>query len=62
MTLQILLLSVIVVMLALIGLGVKLLFKKDGTFEGGSCNHVPLDLREKGIGCACGEEENCNRQ
>ena len=57
--LHILLASVILVLIALIGLSVRLLVKKKGEFRGGSCSNITPELRDKGISCGCGEEEAC---
>lgn len=58
--LNILLPAVIIILIALIGLSVRLIFKKQGEFHGGSCTHVTPELKEKGISCACGNEEECS--
>ena len=57
--LKMLLPAIIILLLALIGLSIRMLFKKKGEFHGGSCTHITPELKEKGISCACGDEEAC---
>lgn len=60
--LNILLPAIIIMLIALIGLSIRMLFKKKGEFHGGSCTHITPALKEKGISCACGSEEECSYQ
>ncbi|KXB08820.1 hypothetical protein AKJ55_00385 [candidate division MSBL1 archaeon SCGC-AAA382M17] len=55
-----LLAAIIIMLIALIGLSVRMLFKKQGKFHGGSCVNIPPELKEKDISCACGNEEKCS--
>jgi len=52
--LKIILLAVGLLLLAMAGLGIKLLFNRDAEFSGGSCNTASKDLQDRGIGCGCG--------
>ncbi|MCF8370254.1 MAG: hypothetical protein K9H64_01445 [Bacteroidales bacterium] len=56
--LKLILLAVILVAIAMSGMAIRMFFKKDATFSGGSCQSSP-GLSEKGIGCGCGGE-SCN--
>jgi len=58
--LNVILPAIIIMLIALIGLSIRMLFKKKGEFHGGSCTHITPELKEKGISCACGDEEACN--
>ena len=55
---QLIILSVILLFLAMAGLGIKLLFDKKAEFKGGSCQSTAssVELQEKGISCGCGSE------
>ena len=46
-------LAVVLVAFSMLGLGIKMLFKKGETLSGGTCHSSP-ELEEKGIGCGCG--------
>jgi hypothetical protein len=59
-TVNILLAAIIIMLLAIGGLSIRLLFKKKGEFHGGSCANITPELREKGISCACGDEDECS--
>ncbi len=48
---KIVILSIILVLVAVLLLGVKVLFVKGGKFPSGHAGSIP-ELREKGIGCA----------
>lgn len=52
--------SVIVVLFALLALSIRLLVSKRGEFRGGSCTNITPELKDKGISCACGDEDSCN--
>ena len=58
--LKMLLPAIIILLLALIGLSVRMLLKKQGEFRGGSCTNVTPELKEKGISCSCGKEDDCD--
>lgn len=46
-------LAVILVAVAMSGMAIRMFFKKEATFSGGSCKSSP-GLNDKGIGCGCG--------
>lgn len=52
--LELLILSVILVLIAVLALSVRLLFTKKGSFRGGSCNSHPDGLKDQGLSCGCG--------
>ncbi|MFA8433714.1 MAG: hypothetical protein ACEPOZ_04275 [Marinifilaceae bacterium] len=54
--LKVILLALLLLVLAFAGLGIKMLFKKDAKFTGGSCS-----LNEGGMSCECGAEEECDK-
>lgn len=58
--LEILAASIVLILLALTGLAIRMLFKKKGEFRGGSCSSLTPELRDKGISCGCGSEEACS--
>jgi hypothetical protein len=60
--LKILAAAVVIMVIALAGLSIRLLFKKKGEFRGGSCSNITPELREKGISCGCGDEDACAPQ
>ena len=55
---NLILISVTLVILAVGAMSVRLLFKKDGKFSGGSCRSSP-GLENRGITCGCGRQESC---
>lgn len=56
--LKIILLATALIGIALLGMGIRILFTKNGRFSGGSCQHSP-ELDKRGITCACGNESAC---
>jgi hypothetical protein len=50
------LLAVILLSLSLLGIGIKMLFKKDYTFKK-QCSSVDPTTGKK-VGCSCGSDEN----
>ncbi len=58
--LHIILISTILVIFAMLALSIRLLVSKKGEFRGGSCTNITPELKEKGISCACGNEESCD--
>ena len=50
--LEVLVISLILVGIAFLGLGIRVIFKKNGQFSGGSCS-APVDGREKEFSCGC---------
>ncbi|HKL08790.1 MAG: hypothetical protein R6V16_03570 [Bacteroidales bacterium] len=52
--LELLILSVILILIAVLALSVRLLFTKKGEFRGGSCSNHPDNLKDQGISCGCG--------
>lgn len=59
MSIQILLLTIILIIIALLGLSVRLFFSKNAEFRGGSCANITPELRDQGISCACGGVDDC---
>lgn len=57
--LKLILLSVGLLGIALMGMGVRIFFTKNGSFSGGSCQHTP-ELDKRGVTCACGSDEACD--
>jgi len=55
--LKVILLTLLLLILAFAGLGVKMLFKKDAKFTGGTCS-----LNEEGMSCECGSVEKCEQK
>jgi hypothetical protein len=53
---ELLVLTIILVLIAVLALSVRLIFTKKGDFRGGSCRNHPDELKNQGIGCGCGEE------
>ena len=55
---QVIILSVILLLLAVAGLGIKMLFDKKAEFKGSSCQATAssLELKDQGISCGCGED------
>jgi len=51
---ELLILTIILLVIAVLALSVRLIFRKKGEFRGGSCNTHPDGLKEQGIGCGCG--------
>lgn len=60
--LEILAPAIVIMLIALGGLSIRLLFKKKGEFRGGSCSNITPELRDKGISCGCGDEDACAPQ
>ena len=55
--LELLILTFVLVLIAVLALSVRLIFTKKGEFHGGSChNNHPKELKDQGIGCGCGTE------
>ncbi|MCK4923074.1 MAG: hypothetical protein KAS71_18630 [Bacteroidales bacterium] len=52
---KVLLLSAVLLIFAILGLSVKLLFDKKSEFKGGSCSAISPELEKKGISCGCDE-------
>jgi len=52
--LKIIFLSVVLLMIAFIGLSIKLIFDKKAEFKGGSCSASSPELEKQGISCGCG--------
>lgn len=57
---KLLLLTFLFVLIAVLGLSVRLIFTKKGTFRGGSCQNQTDKLKNQGIRCDCSNEELCN--
>jgi hypothetical protein len=58
---ELILISIALVILAVAGMAVRLLFVRDGKFSGGSCRSTP-ELEKQGITCACGSEKSCQEK
>lgn len=54
---KLILLSAVLLLFAILGLSVRLLFDKKAEFKGGSCSAISPELKEKGISCGCGGDE-----
>jgi len=52
--LKVFILSVILVLIALLGLSIKLIFDKRAEFRAGSCSRIPGELKDKGMSGGCG--------
>lgn len=52
--LKVLLISVVLLLLAFAGFGIKMLFDKKAEFKGGSCTASSPELEKRGITCGCG--------
>lgn len=54
--LEVLIGAFVLLLLAMAGLGIKLLFNKNAEFSGGSCqtSYESSELSEQGISCGCG--------
>ena len=60
---KVFLITVIILILALAGLGIKMLVQRNGQFSGGgTCRSVSPELNDQGISCACGHEKECENQ
>jgi len=58
---QLIILSTILILLAVAGLGIKMIFDKKAEFKGGSCqaSAASSELLEQGVRCGCGDEACC---
>ncbi len=50
---ELLILTIILVLIAVLALSVRLIFTKKGEFHGGSCQNHNNNLKDQGIGCGC---------
>ncbi len=52
------LLSVVLILLAVAGLGIKMLFDKKAEFKGSSCQAAAdsPELQKQGVSCGCGND------
>ena len=57
--LELFIITIVLVLIALLGLSVKLIFTKKGEFKGGSCQNIPENLRDNQISCGCSDIESC---
>jgi len=55
---KLLLLSIGLLAIGFAGIAIKILFKKNGEFDG-TCAGSNVKMKEKGIVCGCGNEEGC---
>jgi len=55
---QVILLSIVLILIAFAGLGIKLLLDRKAEFTGGSCQATASSkaMQDKGISCGCGDE------
>ncbi len=51
---KIMLIALILVGIAFMGLGIRLLLDRGAEFSGGSCKAGSKDLEDKGVSCGCG--------
>jgi hypothetical protein len=51
--LKVFVLAIALVAIVFAAMSIRLLFKKNGEFSGGSCSSSP-GLRDKGVSCGCG--------
>ncbi len=56
---KLLFLSIVLIGLAFAGIAIKIWAKKDGEFDG-TCAGSNVKMKEKGIVCGCGNEEDCS--
>ena len=56
---QVIILSTVLILLAVAGLGIKMLFDKNAEFKGSSCQAAAdsPELQKQGVSCGCGEDE-----
>jgi hypothetical protein len=59
MAIEILLLTTILIILAVLALSIRLLVSKKAEFRGGSCANITPELREQGVTCACEGDDDC---
>jgi hypothetical protein len=50
---EVLLLSILLLLLAFAGFGIKMLIDKNAEFKGGSCTASSPELEKHGIDCGC---------
>jgi hypothetical protein len=53
--LKVLFITIILLIIVVLALSVRLLFKPKAEIRGTSCNSYSQDLKDKNIGCGCGE-------
>ena len=58
--LELIILTLTLIVIAFLALSVRLLFKKNGEFRGGSCRNHPDTLKNQGVSCGCGQGESCS--
>ncbi len=58
--LKVFLITIIILLIALAGMGIRMLLQRNGQFSGGSCQSIGPELQNEGISCACGSEEPCD--
>jgi len=57
--LKLIILTTAIILIAMLALSVRLIFKPKGDFHGGSCSNQSKELRDKNIGCGCGHSNGC---
>lgn len=58
--LELLILTIVLVLIAVLALSVRLIFTKKGEFRGGSCSTRSDKLSEEEFGCGCGNTGTCS--
>lgn len=58
--LELLIITIVLVLIAVLALSVRVIFTKKGDFRGGSCSSRSDKLSEQGIGCGCETGSSCN--
>ena len=57
---ELLILTFILVLIAILALSVRLIFTKKGKFRGGSCRTQPNELKKHGVSCGCSHDDSCS--
>jgi len=57
---ELLILTIVLVLIAVLALSVRLIFTKKGEFRGGSCSNRSDKLSDHGIGCGCEQNSSCS--
>jgi cbb3-type cytochrome oxidase maturation protein len=57
--LKLILISIALLGLGVLGIAIKIWAKKDGQFDG-TCAGKNVRMKQEGIVCGCGKQENCS--
>ena len=57
---ELLILTIILILIAVLALSVRLIFTKKGEFRGGSCSTQPAELKKHGVSCGCTHNDSCD--